>query len=87
MIDDRKMRDQVKNLIENYRPNKIREADVKMRIILTDEIPIAQRPRRLSPSEKKEVDAQIATWLKEGIIRPSTAEFASPVVLVKKKDD
>lgn len=50
-------------------------------------IVLFQRPRRLAPREKIAVDRQIQEWLTEGIIRPSCSEYASPVVLVKKKDD
>jgi len=56
-------------------------------VILKDEVPVFQRPRRLAPLEKIAVDKQIREWLAEGIIRPSCSEYASPVVLVKKKDD
>ncbi|GFX17910.1 hypothetical protein TNCV_2293581 [Trichonephila clavipes] len=42
--------------------------------------------RRLAFTERQEVNKQIEEWLNEGIIRPSTAEYASPIVMVKKKD-
>ena len=76
----------VESLVENYKPVKSREVNVKMKIILKDDTPAYQRPRRLSPSEKNEVDKQIREWLKDGIIKPSSSEYASPVVLVKKKN-
>lgn len=58
---------------------------IEMKIILTDEKPIFQRPRRLSYEDRCCVDAQVAKWLDEGIIQPSSSEYASPVVLVSKK--
>ncbi|GFY07191.1 retrovirus-related Pol polyprotein from transposon 17.6 [Trichonephila clavipes] len=57
-----------------------------MRIILKDEEPVCQHPRRLAFTERQEVNKQIEEWLNEGIIRPSSAEYASPIVIVKKKD-
>ncbi|GFV30190.1 retrovirus-related Pol polyprotein from transposon 17.6 [Trichonephila clavipes] len=57
-----------------------------MRIILKDEEPVCQHPRRLAFTERQEVNKQIEEWLNEGIIRPSSAEYASPIVMVKKKD-
>ncbi|GFX67367.1 transposon Tf2-8 polyprotein [Trichonephila clavipes] len=57
-----------------------------MRIILKDEEPVCQPPRRLAFTERQEVNKQIEEWLNEGIIRPSSAEYASPIVMVKKKD-
>ncbi|GFS77486.1 retrovirus-related Pol polyprotein from transposon 17.6 [Trichonephila clavipes] len=57
-----------------------------MRIILKDKEPVCQPPRRLAFTERQEVNKQIEEWLNEGIIRPSSAEYASPIVMVKKKD-
>ncbi|GFW26726.1 retrovirus-related Pol polyprotein from transposon 17.6 [Trichonephila clavipes] len=57
-----------------------------MIIILKDEEPVCQHPRRLAFTERQEVNKQIEEWLNEGIIRPSSAEYASPIVMVKKKD-
>ncbi|GFV00873.1 retrovirus-related Pol polyprotein from transposon 412 [Trichonephila clavipes] len=57
-----------------------------MRIILKDEEPVCQPPRRLAFTERQEVNKQIEEWLNEGIIRPSSSEYASPIVMVKKKD-
>ncbi|GFW83404.1 retrovirus-related Pol polyprotein from transposon 17.6 [Trichonephila clavipes] len=53
-----------------------------MRIILKDEEPVCQPPRRLAFTERQEVNKQIEEWLNEGIIRPSSAEYASPIVMV-----
>ncbi|KAK9751620.1 Reverse transcriptase (RNA-dependent DNA polymerase) [Popillia japonica] len=58
----------------------------RTKIILEDEVPIHQQPRRLSLHEMKEVDKQLEEWLQQGVIRPSASDFASPIVLVKKKD-
>ncbi|GFU03003.1 retrovirus-related Pol polyprotein from transposon 17.6 [Trichonephila clavipes] len=37
-------------------------------------------------AKRQEVNKQKEEWLNEGIIRPSSAEYASPIVMVKKKD-
>lgn len=57
-----------------------------MRIVLNDESPITQRPRRLAPLEQQVVEEQIKEWLRAGIIQVSRSPFASPVVVVAKKD-
>ncbi|GFX67629.1 transposon Ty3-I Gag-Pol polyprotein [Trichonephila clavipes] len=57
-----------------------------MRIIVKDEEPVCQHPCRLAFTERQEVNKQIEEWLNEGIIRPSSSEYASPIVMVKKKD-
>ena len=49
--------------------------------------PIAFRPRRLNPEKTKELNSQIDELLRLNIIRSSTSPWASPVHLVKKKDD
>ncbi|GFT60422.1 retrovirus-related Pol polyprotein from transposon 17.6 [Trichonephila clavipes] len=55
------------------------------RIILNDDIPVYQPARRLSYAEKKSVNKHIEEWLEQGIVRPSSSEYASPIVLVKNK--
>lgn len=76
----------VQQLIDNYKPNKVKEAPIKMKIVLKDDVPVVQRPRRLAIKEEEVVRNQIKEWLDNGIIRPSHSEYASPLVLVKKKD-
>jgi len=78
---------QIKELVTNYNPNKSREVDLKMSIMLKDEKSVYQQARRLSALEKDQVNAQINEWMRDGIIQPSLSEFASPVVLIKKKDN
>lgn len=48
--------------------------------------PVQIRPYRLAPELKDEVEKQIQEMLASGVIRPSTSSFASPLILVKKKD-
>jgi hypothetical protein len=48
--------------------------------------PIKVRPYRYSPIQKTEIERQLKQMLSQGVIRPSTSSFASPVLLVRKKD-
>lgn len=79
-------RDKVLKMIVGYEAKEKADAPVSMKILVKDDIPVAQRPRRVSYQDQKIVDQQISEWLDKGIIRPSTSEYASPVVLVPKKD-
>ena len=58
---------------------------VKMEIE-TDHPPIRQRPYRLPYTKKKYVKEQIKSMLDAKVIRPSHSPWASPIVLVPKKD-
>jgi len=85
-IPCRELRNTVENMINNYNPVKSREVSIEMNLVLKDSEPVYQRARRLSPRDRTEVDAQVSEWLREGIIQPSLSEYASPVVLVQKKN-
>ncbi|GFX22324.1 transposon Tf2-6 polyprotein [Trichonephila clavipes] len=85
-VENRQIKKELEKLIQDYKPEKTASTDVIMRIILKDEEPVCQHPRRLAFTERQEVNKQIEEWLNEGIIRPSSAEYASPIVMVKKKN-
>ncbi|RVE58875.1 hypothetical protein OJAV_G00198510 [Oryzias javanicus] len=55
-------------------------------IPLLDDTPVRQRYRRIPPSEYEVVKEHINQLLKTQIIRESCSPYASPIVLVKKKD-
>ncbi len=48
--------------------------------------PVRQRPRRLPHVKQEEADHQLKGMLGKGIVEPSTSPWASPIVLVTKKD-
>lgn len=47
------IRDQVKDMVMNYIPKKTKETNIKMKIILKDEVPVAQNPRRLAAEQRQ----------------------------------
>lgn len=55
-------------------------------IPLLDDIPIRQRYRRIPPSEYEAVKMHINQLLEAQVIRESSSPYASPIVLVRKKD-
>ena len=48
--------------------------------------PISIQPRRLAPAQEKFVKEELEKYLSLGFISPSTSSWASPIVVVKKKD-
>ncbi|KAJ1694535.1 hypothetical protein LUZ63_011233 [Rhynchospora breviuscula] len=52
----------------------------------TDAIPVNIRPYRFSHFQKLEIEKIVEELLSQGYIRASTSPFASPILLVKKKD-
>ncbi|MCH1576637.1 MAG: hypothetical protein L7S67_10215, partial [Flavobacteriales bacterium] len=48
--------------------------------------PVCARPRPMHPTMQDALDAQVQEWLADGVIRPSTSPWSSPIVPVKKKD-
>ncbi|XP_076477225.1 uncharacterized protein LOC143303096, partial [Bombus vancouverensis nearcticus] len=79
-------REAIRDIIKGYRPEKKRDAGITAKIVLKSDKPVARRPRRLAPSERKEVDDLMEAWINEGVIKPSDSEYASPIVVVRKKD-
>lgn len=57
-----------------------------MTLILKDNEPVYQRALRLAPNDRDELNTRVVRWLEDGITRHSVSDYASPVVLVAKKD-
>lgn len=72
-------------MIKNYKPNRTVKSNIKL-IQLENEKLICYRPRRLANQEKEIVENQIKEWVRDGVIAAGSSEFASPVVVVQKKD-
>lgn len=58
----------------------------ELTIKLNDETPITYRPYRMSPEERTRVYDIISDLLEADIVRESNSPFASPILLVKKKN-
>uniref|UniRef100_L7LYP4 RNA-directed DNA polymerase n=1 Tax=Rhipicephalus pulchellus TaxID=72859 RepID=L7LYP4_RHIPC len=59
---------------------------VQHRIHTGDANPVHRRPYRVSASERSVIQKEVNKMLAKDIIEPSSSPWASPVVLVKKKD-
>lgn len=87
------MPDPIQQLLQQYghlfkTPSELpppREADHQIRLVSGAQ-PIHIRPYHYSPIQKNKIEAQVQKMLQTGVVRPSTSDFASPVLLVRKKD-
>jgi transposase InsO family protein len=59
---------------------------VKHRINTEDNKPVRQCLRRQPPVHQEAINRQLEEWLEQGKISPSQSEWASNIVIVKKKD-
>ncbi|GFW56752.1 tigger transposable element-derived protein 6 [Trichonephila clavipes] len=85
-ILDSQVKNDLTRITSSYKPEQTESTDMTRRIILNDDIPVYQPSRRLSYAEKKSVNKHIEEWSDQGIVRPSSSEYASPIVLVKNKN-
>ena len=60
---------------------------VNHQIITGDALPVKSKYRRVPAAWEKEVEDQVQEMLRNGIIRPSSSPWNSPVILVRKKDN
>ena len=60
---------------------------IRHQIRLTDEAPFRQRSRRIPPADYEDTRKHIRDLLTKGIIRDSASPYASPIVLVRKKNN
>lgn len=82
-----------KNLLVKYQEVFVRdEGDlgctslIEHQIPLSDDIPVWQHYRRISPSQYEAVKSHIKQLLGSQVIRESCSPYSSPIVLVQKKD-
>lgn len=76
----------MERLLENYRPQKTKNANIEMEINIKDKRKIFARSWCLPVPERKIVEEQVEQWIKEGIIEPCSSEYSNLVVIVRKRD-
>ena len=91
LTEDQKVK--MRSLLEKYSdlfaedPKKPSKTEITEHRILTgDAEPTYSKPRRIPFAWEKDVNSQIDQMLKNGIIRPSSSPWNSPLILVEKKD-
>jgi len=76
----------ISNYVQTDRPAKP-QINTQLKLNLRDHKPFHFSPRRLSYAEKEELRKILDRLLQKEIIQPSESEYASPIVLVKKKNN
>lgn len=82
----RKILDQFKSVFEEPKglpPKRICDHSIPL---IPSAKPVNLRPYRYNPALKDEIESQISEMLHIGVIQPSQSAFASPALLVRKKD-
>ena len=59
---------------------------VKHSIVTGDNPPIKQPSRRVPPTKREHVRQLVLDMLKKDVVQPSSSPWASPIVVVQKKD-
>ena len=67
-------------------PKKPKQTSVIHPIVTDETMPVKSRYYRVPVAWEQEVNKQIQEMLENGIIRPSSSPWNSPIILVKKKD-
>ncbi len=77
----------VANSYQNvFNANPGRTSALEHYIHVAESAPIRQKPYRLPYSRRKVVEEEVQKMLEAKVIRPSCSPWASPLVLVEKKD-
>ncbi|CAL1683860.1 unnamed protein product [Lasius platythorax] len=82
-----KIKELLRKYVEITRPTALKETvhDVRHHIV-TKGPPLAERPRRLPPEKYANAKREFETMLAQGICRPSSSQWASPLHLVSKSN-
>nr|XP_022902992.1 uncharacterized protein LOC111415500 [Onthophagus taurus] len=75
----------IREYLQPERPEKP-NVNGELKLIVKDSNPFHYQPRRLSFCEKSKVRQILDDLLRDNIIQPSNSEYASPIVLVRKKN-
>ena len=59
---------------------------IQHRVKLTDDTPICCKPYPLPYAMREELGNEVDSMLEMGVVRPSKSTYASPLIMVKKKD-
>ena len=84
--EKRKLMKLLEEFKESFAEGKLGKTSSVKHSIKTHGPPIRQPIRRLPVSLKSTVQKEVQKMLQDGVIRPSTSPWSSPIVMVRKKD-
>ena len=64
-------------------PNRVYDHTIPL---IPGAVPVNAKPYRYSPQHKDKIERQVKEMLSAGLMIPSTSPYASPVLLIQKKD-
>lgn len=74
-----------KSFTDGVSGSRITTGELSIRLKNPDKI-VSRRPYRLAPVERKKVQEMVKELLDKNVIRESNSPFASPIIMVKKKN-
>jgi len=78
--------DDFRDLFEDLEPGEGARVPAMPVELLPGQSPRRHAPRRLSPAVQQQLDEEVRELLRAGVISPSSSSYASPIVMVRKKD-
>ncbi|XP_076660892.1 uncharacterized protein LOC143364412 [Halictus rubicundus] len=85
-VDKVKLKEMFTNAYLNQKRPELPAVNAELKLTLSNEKSFSTTPRRISYAEKEKLQLILDSLLEKDIIRPSDSEYASPIVLVKKKN-
>ncbi|GFX79412.1 hypothetical protein TNCV_1715621 [Trichonephila clavipes] len=82
-VENRQIKKELEKLIQDYKPEKTASTDVTMRIILKDEEPVCQPPRRLAFTERQEKDGSSRTCIDYRKLNQKLVKDKFPLPLIE----
>ncbi|GFW33123.1 transposon Tf2-8 polyprotein [Trichonephila clavipes] len=81
-ISNSRIRNDVEQLVSSYKPNKIYDTDLKMTILLSDDIPVSERSHRFPFVEQKIVENQIQECRKTTVRQEKYSSYELEVLAI-----